>query len=58
MIVLYILLAVSCFVAGYLLAERKSFKKSGLNKKVKFYNDENLTEEYQNFLSYDGSEQI
>ena len=58
MIVLYILLAVLSFIAGYLIAERKSYKKLKFNKKVEFYNDDGITKEYQNFLSYDGSEQI
>lgn len=58
MIVLYILLGISCFIAGYLIAERRGYKTFGPNKNKKVYNDESLTKEYQNFLSYDGSEQI
>ena len=58
MIVLYILLAVSSFVAGYLIAERRSHKNSDFNKNARIYGDTSLTEEYRNFLSYDGSEQI
>ena len=40
------------------IQQRRNHKNLSSNKKARFYGDTSLTEEYRNFLSYDGSEQI
>ena len=59
MIFLYLLIAVLAFLTGWFLGKQRTVKP--IYKPVKkgdFGTEENLRKEYENFLNYDGSEQI
>ncbi len=57
MIFIYLTLAVSAFFIGYNFALNRKAKLQFNRKKGVTAIDENLQREYENFLSYDGSEQ-
>lgn len=59
MIFVYLLIAVLGFSTGWLLSKQNIAKPICKNrKKGDFGTEEKFRKEYENFLSYDGSEQI
>lgn len=57
MLFIYLLVAVTAFLGGYLTALKIKPEISSVRKKGDFAATEKLRREYENFLNYDGSEQ-
>ena len=58
MIFIYLTIAVLSFLVGFLLSSKTKPEIKILRKKGRFAADENLRREYENFLNYDGTEQL
>ncbi len=57
-IIVLIFIAVAAFVIGYFLGNFDEKPMKEVIRKVPEEDDEGLKREYENFLNYDGSEQI
>ena len=57
MIFLFLLLAVSAFLIGFILGEATYKPKAALREKRQNVDYESIQKEFENFLNYDGTEQ-